>query len=281
MSWVKNIIHNWRKKHKLSYTNDETFFVKWSFKVSAFNILTLVLLYSIILGFILFLLILYTPLKRVIFDQSTYDLNELYIQNTKSLVKLENTMRANEHYVSDIRKILNGDDFIDTAHKEMDTLEGIIDIEFNSSEADSLLREKVEQDVFSISNPKESNEITGFFMSPVNGTISRSLDKSQQHYGVDIVTKSDEPIKATLEGYVIFSEWTNRQGNVVIIQHANDMLSAYKHCSILLKKAGTYVEAGDPIAIVGNTGELTDGPHLHFEIWKGGVVLNPQEFINF
>ena len=118
-------------------------------------------------------------------------------------------------------------------------------------------------------------------MSPVNGSISRSINLNDKHYGVDIATLKDEPIKATLEGQVVFAGWSSQQGNVIIIQHQNNLLSAYKHCSVILKTEGEYVEAGDPIGIVGNSGEFTDGPHLHFEVWQNGLPLNPQEFISF
>ena len=282
MSKFKEIINSWREKHKLSYTNDETFFVKWSINVSIFNIVTLVLLYSILLGFIVYLLILFTPLKKVVFDDvSIYDLNSQYEENVRLIGQLEREISQNEHYLSDLYKILNGEDFADTSFKEMDTLEGFINVNFETNAADSILRQEIEQERFSPEQTEKLTKETGFFVPPVSGTISRSLNRSERHYGVDIVTKADEPIKATLEGVVLFAEWTNRQGHVIIIQHTNHIISAYKHCSVLLKKPGDYVESGDPIAIVGNTGELTDGPHLHFEIWQDGVVLNPQEFINF
>ncbi len=283
MSRLKNIINSWREKHKLSYTNDETFFVKWSFNVSMLNILTLVILYSIILGFAVYLLILYTPLKKVVFDDiSVYELNEMAENNAKYLSKLEEEINSKDHYISDLHKILKGEDFEDTlSQRDIDTLEGIVKVEFESSKADSILRKKIESSQFEKPVEDKSSGDPGFFMNPVKGKVSQSLDTEKKHFGVDVVTLPDEPIKATLEGQVIFSQWTNRQGHVIIIQHSNEMLSVYKHCSVLLKKEGEYVEAGDPIAIVGNTGELTDGPHLHFEIWQNGIALNPQEFISF
>lgn len=96
-----------------------------------------------------------------------------------------------------------------------------------------------------------------------------------------MVTILDEPIKACLDGAVVVAGWIPGEGNIIIIQHNNDLISVYKHCSVLLKKQGDYILTGDPIGIVGNTGENTSGPHLHFEIWKKGIPLNPQEFITF
>ena len=88
-------------------------------------------------------------------------------------------------------------------------------------------------------------------------------------------------MKATLDGTVIFTGWTLETGYIISIQHSNNIISVYKHNSTLLKKTGDYVKAGDPIAIVGNTGELTTGPHLHFELWHNGTAANPKEFMSF
>ncbi len=284
MKKLKDLFNRWREKHKLSYINDDTFHVRWSINVSLLNMLSVILFYTILVSFIFYILLIYTPLRRVIIDNlSVYELNEQSQNNSKDLLALKKQISIQEQYITNIKRILNEDSFVDTTSKpEMDTLEGIIHVEFSSSQADSILREKIEQST--VSNPTKISHSTdelGFFMSPVNGNITRSIAIDDKHYGIDVVTLADEPIKATLEGLVVLSEWTNGQGNVIIIQHSNNIITAYKHCSVLFKEAGTYVEAGDPIGIVGNTGELTDGPHLHFEIWQNGIPLDPQEFINF
>lgn len=282
MEKIKNLIKKWRKKYKLTYTNDTTFDVKWSVKLSFINFLTLVLFFTFIIAISTYFLLLYTPLKRYAFDSvSIYNLNEQLEKNTKALQKAEKTLFQQEKYSKNLQKILLNEAFIDTAQlRQIDTLEGVIELNFENSPADSILREKIETDLL---EPKSNPSIfqSDFFMSPVTGKISKSTDFSKKHYGVDVVTQADEPIKAVLEGLVVFAGWTNMQGNVIILQHQNNLLTAYKHCSVLLKSEGDYVEAGDPIGIVGTSGELTDGPHLHFEVWQKGVPLNPEEFISF
>ena len=282
MEKIKNLIKKWRKKYKLTYTNDTTFDVKWSVKLSFINFLTLVLFFTFIIAISTYFLLLYTPLKRYAFDSvSIYNLNEQLEKNTKALQKAEKTLFQQEKYSKNLQKILLNEAFIDTAQlRQIDTLEGVIEHNFENSPADSILREKIETDLL---EPKSNPSIfqSDFFMSPVTGKISKSTDFSKKHYGVDVVTQADEPIKAVLEGLVVFAGWTNMQGNVIILQHQNNLLTAYKHCSVLLKSEGDYVEAGDPIGIVGTSGELTDGPHLHFEVWQKGVPLNPEEFISF
>jgi len=119
------------------------------------------------------------------------------------------------------------------------------------------------------------------FYTPVHGIISNGFDAEKLHFGIDIVCKKDETIKSTLDGRVIFSEWTYQGGYVITIQHNDDLISVYKHNSRLLKKQGDIVKAGDPIAIVGNTGKLSSGMHLHFELWYKNSAVNPSDFISF
>jgi len=119
------------------------------------------------------------------------------------------------------------------------------------------------------------------FMTPLNGLIITGFQPAQKHYGIDIVAKKDEPVKATLDGKVVLATWTSETGNVIAVQHKNNLISFYKHNAVLLKQAGDYVTAGEAIAIVGNSGELTSGPHLHFELWHNGTAIDPQNFIAF
>jgi murein DD-endopeptidase MepM/ murein hydrolase activator NlpD len=98
---------------------------------------------------------------------------------------------------------------------------------------------------------------------------------------VDIVSKQNEAIKAVLDGTVILSNWTLETGYVIVIQHPQNIVSVYKHNSAVLKKTGEIVKAGDPIAILGNTGEMSSGSHLHFELWYNGTPVNPKDYITF
>jgi len=116
---------------------------------------------------------------------------------------------------------------------------------------------------------------------PVSGTISESYDVKSKHYAVDIVVEENTPIKATADGTVIFAEWTAQTGYVILIEHSSGLISVYKHNASLTKSQGDLVKAGEVIATAGNTGELTTGPHLHFELWSDGYPVNPTNFIDF
>ena len=120
-----------------------------------------------------------------------------------------------------------------------------------------------------------------FFVPPITGRMSEGFMADKKHYGVDILAPKNTPVKAVMDGYVITSDWTLETGNTIGIQHANNIVTFYKHNSALLKKTGSFVKAGEAVAIIGNTGTLSDGPHLHFELWHKGKPINPIDFINF
>jgi len=133
-------------------------------------------------------------------------------------------------------------------------------------------------------NPEAVNDIPLeqlFFIPPITGRMSEGFMPDKKHYGVDILAPKNTPIKAVMDGYVITSDWTLETGNTIGIQHANGIVTFYKHNSALLKKTGSLVKAGEAVAIIGNTGTLSDGPHLHFELWHKGKPINPIDFINF
>lgn len=119
------------------------------------------------------------------------------------------------------------------------------------------------------------------FFNPITGLVSKPFKLDEGHYGIDIVSEKNEAVKSTLNGKVVFSAWTSETGHVIAVQHSNDLISIYKHNSVVLKKEGDVVKAGEVIAIVGNSGEFTTGPHLHFEIWFNGSPLDPTEVMKF
>lgn len=276
---ISNFFDRIRKRHKLIFINDTTYKEKWSFNVSVLNLMSLLALYTLVILIALLLLIKYTPLKAVFVGGNIYDSKHLIDENTSSIDSLYKTTRANQLYIDNLQRILHDEPLVDTEMTFVDTFGSYVP-DFTKAESDSILREKIENRYNGSSN-FTSSENYSFFFSPVNGIISRSFDRGKKHFGIDVVTLKDEPIKACLEGTIIFTGWTPSDGNVVIIQHTEELLSIYKHCSELLKMLGEFVQTGDPIAIVGNTGENSSGPHLHFELWKKGNPIDPNAFISF
>lgn len=272
-----------RKPFRLVAINPETFEEKWEFRLSNYNLLTLLSLLILVVIVLTSLVFILTPVGKYL--PTVYETeSQMQLQQQKATIdSLHKVVSASERYVTDIKKILNNESFDDSLiHAQKPDLEvNYEEIEEGKSKADSLLRDEMENQEIPSDLSKENMVETNFFYSPLKGNISNSFDPRKAHYGVDVVAPKNTAVKSTLGGVVIFGNSTIDDGNVIIIYHGGDLISVYKHNSKLLKKAGDKVKSGDPVAIVGNTGEHTDGPHLHFEIWQNGNALDPQKLISF
>jgi murein DD-endopeptidase MepM/ murein hydrolase activator NlpD len=231
--------------------------------------------------------IVYTPLKEYIPGYADVNMRRNLMELELKSDSLEKTMLSNQHYLQNLRRIINGDlpagEIYDTLQKAAPNYDSInLD---KHSNAEQQLRQDVEQQEKYSLQPganiiRSKSSIRDFhFFQPLKGYVTQSFDATKQHYGVDIVAPLNEPIKATLDGIVVFAGFTSETGFVMAIQHSNNLISVYKHNSLLMKEEGDFVKAGDVIAIIGNTGELTSGPHLHFELWYNGLPLNPEDYI--
>jgi len=275
----KKLLH----KYRLVVLNEDTFEERFSFKLNRLNVFVLTTITSLLLIIGTTVLIAFTPLKEYIPGYSSTTLKKEATNLSFKTDSLQQVITINEQYLASIRNVLTGNvktvDFNKDSIIEAAKLDPSI-LDMKISRQDSLLREKVsEEDKY---NPlKAALEVNFALIAPVKGTISEGYNVRKKHYAVDIVTTKDAPVKATAKGTVIFADWTPTTGNVIILEHPNNILSVYKHNASLNKTQGDLVKAGEVIAIVGNTGELTTGPHLHFEIWRDGYPINPTNFIDF
>ena len=277
---IKNYFKRSREKHKLTFINDSNYHEKWSIRVSSLNLVSLLGLYTVVILVGTLLLVRYTPLKSLFVSDNSFG-NEQEIKRQGELIdSLYRATESNQFLLNNLNSILSDEEFEVSTVSNLDQELENYTPDFSKSIADSILRKKVENSESNSARYGES-EFYNFFFAPVNGLVSHSFNKKEGHFGVDIVTLKDEPIKACLEGTIILTGWIQSEGNVVAIQHKGDLISVYKHCSAILKGRGEEVKTGDPIAIVGNSGENTTGPHLHFELWKKGCLLNPEDYITF
>lgn len=276
---AKKLLH----KYRLVILNEDTFEERISFKLTRLNVFILVGISAIVLIALTTLLIAFTPLREYIPGYSSTRLKRnatLLVAKTDSL---ENAIRVNEQYYSSIRRVLSGD--MEALEFDRDSIRDAVfndeEITVAPSREDSLLRQTVAQeDKYNVFDKAiEDTDFTLF--PPVKGTISSVYDVSKKHFAVDIVTDKNAPVKAAADGTVIFAEWTAETGHVIIIEHPKNLITVYKHNASLSKTQGSLVQAGEVIAIVGNTGELSTGPHLHFELWSNGYPVNPVNFIDF
>ena len=190
----------------------------------------------------------------------------------------------NDNYINSLKSVLRGEVSAVVINKDSIFKAAQTDtyvLELNPSKADSLLREKVRnEDKYNLFESATSVKDFVFF-PPVNGSISSGFEPNEKHFAVDIVVPTNTPVKATSDGRVLFASWTSDAGYVIIIDHGDELVSVYKHNSSLTKSQGDFVRSREVIAISGASGELSTGPHLHFELWSNGTPLNPTNFIDF
>jgi murein DD-endopeptidase MepM/ murein hydrolase activator NlpD len=242
------------------------------------------------------LLIAFTDLREYIPGYPDANQRLLIVRNAQCVDSLCIEIEKRNKFIENMQNIIGGgvpddDDSEQTNpdiknETEANNLESLKNLESNRSEEDSVFRALVEREErFNVSDqtPANSKVLLGnsFLFTPLKGMVVNKFGEPRGHYGVDIVAGPGARVSAVMEGVVVFSGWTVETGYVIEIQHANNVISMYKHNERLLKVTGEHVKAGEIIANVGNSGELTTGPHLHFELWYNGVPLDPQEYISF
>ncbi|MGO2102947.1 MAG: M23 family metallopeptidase [Psychroflexus halocasei] len=271
-------------KYRLVILNENTFEEKISFKLTRLNVISLTALSTFLLITLTILLIAFTPLREYIPGYSSSALKEKATRLTMQVDSLESVVNRNNAYYKSIRKVLTGE--VSDIDQQSDTILNTNNIspesvDFSASQEEKELRNEVEKkDKFNLLESAVRKTQMNLF-PPVNGRISAEYDVDIKHYAVDIVTEKDTPIKATADGTVIFSDWTPNTGYVLIIEHSFGLISTYKHNAELIKSQGDLVKTGEVIAIAGNTGELTTGTHLHFELWVDGYPVDPRDYITF
>ncbi len=273
-------------KHRLVIMNDQTFAEVFSFKLSPLSLFVVAISGAFLLIFLTTYLIAFTSLKEYIPGYSSdVTIKRNLIKTNNKIDSLSSALVLKDQYITNIQQIVTNTNYSKVSKVMKDTSKLYTNIKLSAGEEDSTFRAELEnQDQATLQAEPDNalSDIKGYlFYPPVNGIISDKFKSVPNHLGIDIVGKENEAVKATLRGTIIFANWTLENGFVIQIQHANDMISMYKHNSSLLKKVGEKVNAGDVIAIIGNSGELSSGPHLHFELWRNGKPLNPAEFIKF
>lgn len=276
----KKLLH----KYRLVVLNEDTFEEKVSFKLNRLNVFVFGTILILFLIASTTILIAFTPLREYIPGYSSTKLKQDVAALLYEVDSLETKLSSNEVYYNTIQKVLKGE--IEPAYINKDSLfetfrQDTTGIDLSPSKQDSILRREVElEDKYTLFESSES-KLNSVLFPPVKGTISQGYSSKEKHFAVDIVAPKDTPVKSVADGTVIFAEWSAETGFVCIIEHGHGLISAYKHNSSLTKKQGDLVKSGEVIAAIGNTGELTTGPHLHFELWNEGYPVNPTNYIDF
>ncbi|MCT4699362.1 M23 family metallopeptidase [Tenacibaculum haliotis] len=270
-------------KYRLVILNENTFQEKFSLKLSRLNVFVFGGVFSVLLIVLTSLLIAFTGLREYIPGYSSTSLKKKATRLVYEADSLKTRLAIIEHYTKALRPVLTGEivpEKIDSIKNEAQSIT-LDEAKLQATKQDSLFRAKVEgKDRYPLLEGAEGRAKVVFF-SPLTGNVSQEFSMNDKHYALDIVAQTGTPVKAIADGTVILAEWTAETGYVITIQHPNEFISVYKHNGTLLKQQGDIVKSGEAIASVGSTGELTTGPHLHFELWSNGFPVNPTDYVDF
>lgn len=276
----------WKKllsRYRLVILNEESFEEQLYFRLTRLNVIIAVTLVVTLLFTGTLALVVYTPIKEYIPGYPSTKMRQQAAQNAYRLDSLVQAYQQSKQQMRFMQQIITGQipsTRIPDAGTNKDSTPNINRSIPKRSMEDSLLRQLVEQeDKYALS--ASANKVDFVLFPPAKGNISQGFDPAIKHYAVDVVLNENGPVKAAADGTVIFAEWTADTGYVIIIEHPYGLLTTYKHNAALSKTQGDTVKAGEVIATAGNTGELSTGYHLHFELWSDGFPMDPQNFIDF
>lgn len=280
--------HSIHLKYRISIINEDTFDEVRRARLSMFNILLFVFTSLLIAGAIVISLIFYTPLRDYVPGYPSSETRAMMVGNAEAVDSLMVKMEQQELYLEGIRKILHGDMpeevYNDTSAVRNKAL--IMErVKLEASEKELNFRAQIEEEeqynLGLLDKASEEKENKTLLFSPVRGVISDRFDAKNGHFGLDLATKPKEHILSVAAGTVILVDFSITSGNVISVQHHGNIISTYRHASKILKKVGDKVSSGEAIAIVGSTGTLSTGVHLHLEIWKDGEAVDPETLIVF
>lgn len=273
------------RNFRLTLVDDKTHKHLWTARFTRVSFIVTIISALVMFSAAVYCVVAYTPVRTFIPGYPDAHSKRAAIQNAIRIDSLENVIYRWELYSENLRRVVEGreplkiDSLINAARQDK-VREGSPE---ELAKQDSLLRETVrEEEEFGISaRSKRDLPIEGLhFFTPLKGVVSQGYDPNIHPY-IDITAPAGSVVKATLDGTVIFAGWSEEAGNTIQIQHESDIVSIYKHNEKLLKKVGEKVTAGAPVALAGNTGNLTTGVHLHFELWHKGETVDPTLYIKF
>lgn len=279
----KKLFKKLSDRYRLIIYNDTTFQSVWSMKLTRLKVFTVTSLLSAIIVILVILLIATTGLREYIPGYPKAEYRQLLVQTALKIDSLENELYKRDQFFYGIQAIISGE--VPEDNLMVDSSVEPSAVEFSEFNHDSVFQDKLLAEQTSLSSGTSGNRRLSLsqihFFVPVKGVVTNSFNAAADHFGVDLVSEPNARISSVMDGTVIFSGWTVETGYVIYIQHDADLVSAYKHNSQLLKSKGDRIHAGEAVAIIGNTGDLSTGPHLHFELWHNGSALDPEQYIDF
>lgn len=269
-------------KYRLVILNEESYEEKFSYGLSGLNVFLLTAFLAILIIGLTASLIAFTSLKEYIPGYDSTLLRTKALKNIERVDSLTQVIYSNQEFINSIGGVITGEIKKREFKSDQNEVNQFLnDKALKTSKEDSILRKIVEkEDRFNALDPI-TKKVDFVLFSPVVGKVTSGFDFGSKHFGIDVALPLKTPIKAVAGGTVVFAEWTVQTGFVIILKHTFGLISIYKHIDSGLIKQGDLIEPGQVIAFSGNTGELTSGPHLHFELWREGNPINPLDYINF
>lgn len=274
---------NIKFKYKLTIINENTLEEVVGIHVSKLNGISVLLFVLTVLFLIAAAIIAFTPLRNYLPGYMNSEVRTQVVENALRVDSLRQLVDRQNLYIMNIQDIFRGTVRVDTV-QSIDSLTTVREDSLmeRSRREDEFRRQYEETEKYNLTTITARPDMEGMiFYRPTRGMITEKFNAETKHYGIDIAASPGESVLATLDGTVILSTYTAETGYVIEVQHNQDFISVYKHCGSLLKKEGDTVQAGEAIALVGNTGQLTTGPHLHFELWHKGRAVNPEQYVVF
>ena len=275
--------NNIKFKYKLTIINENTLEEVVGIHVSKLNGFSVLLSVLTILFLIASVIIAFTPLRNYLPGYMNSEIRAQVVENALRVDSLQQLVDRQNLYIMNIQDIFSGKVRIDSV-QSMDTLTAMREDSLmeRTKREEEFRRQYEETEKYNLTSITSQPDVDGLiFYRPTRGMISSHFDADKKHYGTDIAANPNESVLATLDGTVILSTYTAETGYLIEVPHNQDFVSVYKHCGSLLKRVGDKVQAGEAIALVGNSGTLTTGPHLHFELWHKGSAVNPEKYIVF
>ena len=276
----------WKKmrfKYKLSFLNENTLEEVFAIRLSRLSGLLTLLAFAAFLIALTSIVIIKTPIRNYLPGYLDSEIRQAMIYNALKVDSLQQQLNIQSKYLNNVNAILRGDMEVDEILQQ-DTIVDNSNINLEKSkQTEEFIHNYEEEERYNLSATQNPQFLPDnlYFYKPVKGLVSSVFNVRENHFGIDIAAKPNESVLATMKGTVIYTGFDANFGCVIQIQHSNGFVSVYKHNALLLKKEGNEVNSGEVIALVGNTGNLSTGEHLHFELWYKGKAVDPCEYINF
>lgn len=274
----KKILKKLKKPFRLIVLNENSFEERFSYSLTPMNVIVMIGGFLVVFSLLFYSLIAFTPLRTVLIPDFTSYESRADARKARLMVdSLSNIMKIQEHYFNDLKIILSGGNPVSSIPDSVPKGSQSVDLNYVISDVDQATREELDHaSAVFVTQARKIPEAGYLLFPPVAGSISSNFEPQFGKKGVNWTCIKNETVKSVLDGTVISSSYTVSDGNTMLIQHPNNMVSAYKNLAVLFKQNGEAVKAGEGIGWVS---ENANGlGQFYFEIWKNSAPVDPKTY---